>query len=141
LEGNAKKLMNLTAQDLRVGNYVNYECTTHVIDEIHKDRILHHWLNEKNDNPDVYICGYNEILSIPLSKREIEKLGFVLDEEHMGESPMYFDEKGFCIEDDAGDYWLCQHRDEDDFNRIARVDFVHELQNQYFSINKLELTY
>lgn len=131
--------MFLTPRDLKVGNYVNHDNTTHVVDEIHTKKIVHHWIDSKSDET---ITTYKEILSIPLSVREIEHLGFMEDGNRIRNvDEAYFDNKGYFIENDAGTYWLCQHHDEDDYQRVAPIDFVHELQNLYFDLTKRVLTY
>lgn len=130
--------MFLRPKDLRVGNYINYENTTHVVDEIHHDKLFHHCVNSHSEET----AKYKEILSIPLSGKEIERLGFELDDKRVRNNPdLYFDNMGYCVEDDGGMYWICQHRDEDDVVRIVSIDFLHELQNIYFDLTKRELTY
>lgn len=128
--------MELTPKDLRVGNYINFDNTTHVVDEIHKDKLIHHWIDLNGKRSGIVKSNYHLILSLPITSKEIEKLGFNFEEN----SDLYVDDNGYCIKDDAGNYWLCEHRDED-VVRIVRVDFVHELQNTYFDLTKIELNY
>lgn len=135
----SKKFMFLTPKDLRVGNYVNYENTTHVIDEIHTERVIHHWINYGGDG---YVTHYTQILMIPISIKEIENLGFILDDDRVKNNPdLYFDDRGYCIEVDGDSFWLCKHNDENDVQRIVSIDYVHDLQNLYYDLTKRELKF
>lgn len=130
--------MFLKPQDLRIGNYINYENTTHVVTELHEDKIIHHWIKHGGDG---YVTRYNQILSIPLSIREIENLGFQEDFERIRDMEGYYDNNGYFIEHDGDAFWFCRHLDEDDYVRLVPVDFVHELQNLYYLFTKKELTF
>lgn len=123
--------MFLKPQDLRIGNYINYECTTHVVAELHEDKLIHHWWNFAADG---YVTKYNQILSIPLTGIELEKLGF--EEKENG----YFADSNFFLAEIHEDFWLCELID-DKVVRYAQVDFVHELQNLYYFFTKQELKY
>lgn len=130
------KEMFLTSKDLRVGNYINYECTTHVVSEIHSEKIIHYWINSGHDG---YVTNYKQILSIPITIEEVIKFGF-----HEDESGVYANDNGYAIVDDGEFFWLCRKNKTKDQNKlqyIASFDFVHELQNLYFDIAKKELIY
>ncbi len=60
--------------DLKIGNYVNYEQTTHQISELHSDKCIHFWL--KASEPDMYETGYDEVRPIEISEQELLKFGF-----------------------------------------------------------------
>ena len=122
--------MFLTAKDLRVGNYVNYDNTTHVIKEIHQKEVIHFWVNGGTED---IVSKYTGILSIPLTPREIERFGFNKNLNH------YLNNDGYCIEEDGDDFWLCQSGSK--VIRIAAIEFVHELQNLYYEVKKKELIY
>jgi hypothetical protein len=133
------KNMFLTPQDLRIGNYINYEMTIHVVDEIHQDKLIHHWVNANSDG---YVTRYNQILSIPLTAREIEDLGFIEDFKRIRNTEGYFDNQGYFLEDNGSmGFRLNRHDDEDCYTFITHVEFVHELQNIYFDLTKRLLTY
>lgn len=133
------KEMFLTSKDLRVGNYINYECTTHVVSEIHSEKIIHYWINSGHDG---YVTNYKQILSIPITIEEITKFGF-----HEDKSGVYSNDNGYAIVDDGEFFWLCRMsrknkiKDSDKLEYIATFDFVHELQNLYFHVAKKELKY
>ena len=124
--------MFLKPQDLRIGNYINYECTTHVVAELHEDKLIHHWWNFVSDG---YVTRYNQILSIPLTRTELERLGFEEKEEG------YFADSNFFLAEIGEDFWFCEMKGENKVVRYAKVDFVHELQNIYYFFTKQELNY
>ncbi len=76
---------------------------------------------------------------IPISIKEIEHLGFILD------GDLYFDNNGYCIDVSNDIFWLCQHiqylKKDDEIIKIARIDYLHELQNLYYDLTKRELKY
>ena len=128
--------MFLTNKDLRIGNYVNYENTTHVVTELHGDKLIHHWINTSSDG---YVTPYKAILSIPVNIPEINKFGFFEDFNRQ-ENIYYHDNNGYCIFDAVTRYWLCKLED-NNLIKLASFDFVHELQNLYFFHTKKELEY
>ena len=67
-------------EDLRIGNYVNYEQTTHTIAELHSDKVLHVWNGSKDRHGsgwDGYYTNYDQIKPIELTDEEFISLGFV----------------------------------------------------------------
>lgn len=124
--------MFLKPQDLRIGNYINYECTTHVVAELHEHKLIHHWWNYPADG---YVTNYKNILSIPLTDNELERFGF---EEKENE---YFIDNNFLLKKINGDFWLCKLIEEMKLVHYMKIDFVHELQNIYYFFVKLELKY
>ncbi len=130
--------MILRPQDLRVGNYINYENTTHVVTELHAEKLIHVWYEIRHEG---YVTRYDQVCPIPINVHEVERLGFVEDLDRLKYTEGYYDNMGYFIENDADTFWLCQHLDEDDSIRIATFEFVHELQNLYFDITKRELVY
>jgi hypothetical protein len=124
--------MFLKPQDLRIGNYINYEFTTHVVAELHEDKLIHHWRNSMVDG---YVTKYYQILSIPLTHTELEKLGF--EEKEKG----YFRDSNFFLAEIGEDFWLCELIEGNKVVRFAKVDFVHELQNMFYFFTKQELKY
>lgn len=62
--------------DLQIGNYVNYEQTTHVVTELHKDVVFHQWHTRTLESDDVYQTSYDDIKQIEISEKELLRLGF-----------------------------------------------------------------
>lgn len=114
-------------KSLRLGNYVMYEQTTHVVTAISRTLIGTHWPGGTEN----YIHLPDELDPIPLTEEILLKCGFEKDivSEKLykkGDYQVYFAEKpvfrmmGFSI---------------------VEVEFLHELQNVYFATAKKELEY
>lgn len=129
--------MQLRSKDLRVGNYVNYNNTVHIVNEIQKNTIKISWIDSKNIKEDEFDCLYKNILSLPLTNKEIEKFGYIKDDNNLIENrDLYINNSDYIIENNNGTIWLCNQ-----FGRIAIIEYVHELQNLYFSLKNEELKY
>lgn len=116
----------IQVNELRIGNYINYEQTTHVIAELHSDKVLHFWEQCTSDR---YFSEYQSIKGIKLSKQWLLKLGFELDEEG---TAFFHQRTGFPLTKQftmyAGSYieWV-------------KIDYVHQLQNLHFALKGKEL--
>lgn len=128
--------MFLTAQDLRVGNYINYENTTHIVTELHQEKIIHNWINSLSDG---YVTRYNQILSIPITIKELDSLGFIEDFEIIENVKGYWNDTKYFVELIGDDYWFSELKKNGEIIQHLPVDFVHELQNVYFFFTKKEL--
>lgn len=128
--------MFLTKKDLRIGNYINYECTTHVVSELHENKLIHHWLGYEGEG---YVTTYDHILSIPVSKKELEKFGFVEDVEN--EKIYRIESSTLFIEEKKGEFFLCKIDENNITIVISSLDLVHEFQNLFFDLTKIELKY
>jgi len=58
--------------ELRIGNLVDYEATTHIISALSKTYVRSYWA--KGLRSDNYTCRYEEIKPIPLSEEWLLKL-------------------------------------------------------------------
>lgn len=130
--------MFLKPQDLTIGNYINYEQTTHIVVELHKDKLIHHWIKHSNDE---YVTRYDQILSIPLTHSELENLGFNEDDVFLENRKGYFADTDIFVEKVGEDYWLSEFVNEYEVIRYVKIDFVHELQNMYYYHTKKEVKY
>lgn len=128
--------MFITPKDLRIGNYINYESTTHVVSELQEHKLIHHWLGYKSEG---YVTSYDQILSIPLSKKELESLGFVEDAEN--ENIYRIESSHLFIEEKRGEFFLCYNNKDNIKVVISDVYLVHEFQNLFFDLTKIELKY
>jgi hypothetical protein len=121
---------NLRAQELRIGNYVNYEQTTHVIHQLTNSICGSYW--HKSNASDSYAHTYDEIKPIPLTEEWLERFGF----ERLGNGFEFWESSVFNIEF-IRNHWhisytsnvLCTH-----------IKYVHQLQNLYFALTGEELT-
>lgn len=64
----------MNRSDLQIGNYINYEQTTHIIDELHNNKVIHYWVNHSNS--DGYVTSYDDISPILISEDILLKFGF-----------------------------------------------------------------
>lgn len=128
--------MFLTSKDLRIGNYINYESTTHVVLELQANKLIHYWLGYEGEG---YVTTYNQILAIPLSKKELENLGFSEDREN--ENIYRIETSSFYIEESDGEFYLCQDKPKGNKVSICPIYLVHEFQNLFFDLTRIELKY
>lgn len=122
--------------DLRIGNMVDYEKTTHIIDELEWNACTTYWWKDA-DQSDPYLTFYSEINPIPLAPELLAKAGFIKQGAEYSE---WFTNESLLIEfipdgviharlaiSDESSYW------------IRRIKYLHELQNLYYAINSNEL--
>jgi hypothetical protein len=129
----------LNPNELRLGNYVNYEQTSHIISELGKGLVAHYW--HKRTNDEEYVSRYEELKPIELTAEILEKCGFE-KEDFFGYSHPHL--KCRWITSDFGDVIL--DRPFLRFDSIGRppyictdVYFLHQLQNLYFALTGEEL--
>ena len=133
-----KKNKSMNKQELRIGNYVDYEQTTHVITALLNFSAESYWLNQGKGEFqwEGYTCGYDELSGIPLSSEWLERFGFRKDD--MLEYYCLATESGIqYVEGDKNGY-LEVVLDSDELP--VRVRYVHQLQNLHFALTGTELT-
>jgi hypothetical protein len=124
--------------ELRIGNYVDYERTTHVVTRLLEYFVSHDWY--KTIGKDDYDTSYDSINPIPLTPELLGKCGFkkrgvrYIDYIHEGLDeltldPSYDNEYRLYVE--AGEYTrvIADH-----------IKHLHQLQNLYFALTGRELT-
>ena len=123
----------MKANELRIGNYINYEQTTHVVIGFDLYGIISYWLNG-DDKLDHYRTKIDEVKPIPLTEEWLLKFGFVLHDD----DNFWFYKHGldFCVTKDKGSFfvWIM----DGDFVEIISV---HQLQNLYFALIRKELEF
>lgn len=114
----------MNGQELRIGNLVNYEQTTHVIASIDKGYASSYW--NKDSEKELYRHSLIYISPIPLTeeilfkcKFNFKKLGFP----DLAVSHGMFSKEIHFV---TGNYHL-------------KIEFVHQLQNLYFLFTGKEL--
>jgi hypothetical protein len=131
-------------QELRIGNLIDYECTTHVVIEIGKTLVESYWINWK-DKKDEYICHYDEISPIPLTEEWLTKFGFkrYYDVNPVMGNQIIWRFGKLAIENRLGELRVLWYDADDDYGTsiCLVVKFVHQLQNLYFALTDTELTY
>jgi len=141
----------MKAKELRLGNLVNYEQTTHIITKIEEYKATSKWLG---DDDYEYSHSLNSIEPIALNEIWILNFGFKLIDTNGRYGNIYskqINDLAICLERDFNEYESyfvgVEYMDSpftEDFNRIYLFSFdlryLHQLQNIYFSITGTELT-
>ena len=130
-------------QDLRIGNYVYYENTTHIISGIMGSKIYSWWVKDGKpvieyeqkdiggaqvENPYIDVISRHE--PIPLTEEWLIKLGIEFkDKKHL-----YWVKGAFNLElTEEGDVYF------EVYSHYIDVKYVHQLQNLYFALTGEEL--
>jgi hypothetical protein len=147
----------INVKDLRIGNYVDYEKTTHVViginEDIGRDTITSWWVNhrtnkpaiEKNDdgslNPYIRYAEYHD--GIPITIDILKELDIPYDEnpitnQKFGSNYDFIFYIGsirirFFKED------MVVYTQGDGIKSIVEIKYIHELQNLAYSLYKKEL--
>lgn len=121
-------------KQLRIGNAICYECTIHIVYELHTDKVLHFWRGV-----DPHFSRYESIEGFPLDDERLRKLGF----EHLEKGP-YRDQDACVLGTDANRIVYSAKKIfkplEDGFLIIAEnITDIHQLQNIYFMMRGEEL--
>lgn len=126
----------MKANELRIGNLVNYGVNIVPIKSIHTESVLKNEvrvyveLNEKLQN---YCLDITEIEPIPLTEERLLKFGFELDIEddgyQKGKYKVSVSDEGCLFFINIGYYP----------EEIAEFKYVHQLQNLYFALTGGEL--
>ena len=67
----------LEPTDLRIGNHIDYERTTHIVESLDKEGLVHRWHKMPFDElSNCYDTNYKNIEPIPLTKELLIKCGF-----------------------------------------------------------------
>ena len=113
-------------QELRLGNLVEYEKTTHVITGIITDKILSRWIKQPVTEHD-YACHFSEISEIPLTEEWLVKMGSEIKFHPAGDGSYYsYTINGVQITwGGSGEYRFVFR------NNICSIKYVHQLQNLF----------
>jgi hypothetical protein len=151
----------MTQNELRIGNYVYYEHTTHVVSGVHGNSVFSWWVKDGKpvieyeakdssgtqvENP--YMDVVRRYEPIPLTEEWLEKLGLIKrnQTEELPEELQQpdIDEDGgiwytwikgaFNLEiQENGEIWF------ELYSHYKHIKWVHELQNLYFALAEEEL--
>lgn len=116
----------MDAKELRLGNYVNNEQRTDVIDGIDPYRVQCHLLSDKNRET-LYEVPLKLIKPIPLTEDWLLKFGF-----EKALNGWWSDNELWSYKN--GKFYLGA------ITYLSDVTFVHQLQNLYFALTNKELT-
>ena len=152
----------MTQNELRIGNYVYYEHTTHVVSGVHGNIVYSWWVKdgkpvieyEAKDSSGTQVeAPYVDVVSqyepIPLTEEWLEKLGLI-KRNQTEELPEELQQPDI---DEDGDIWYTwvkgvfnleiQSNGEiwfEVYSHYKHIKWVHELQNLYFALTEEELT-
>ena len=152
----------MTQNELRIGNYVYYEHTTHVVSGVHGNSVYSWWVKDGKpvieyeakdssgtqvENP--YMDVVRRYEPIPLTEEWLEKLGLI-KRNQTEELPEELQQPDI---DEDGDIWYTwvkgvfnleiQSNGEiwfELYSHYKHIKWVHELQNLYFALTEEELT-
>jgi hypothetical protein len=143
----------MKAEDLRIGNYVNYEQTTHKLVSINKDYCSSIWIRDKNKIKLLTNHGYKSIKPIPLTEQWLIDFGFKKSNHKWRDDSisegifLEYSDKGignYYIEITEYGFHFCEFvREYNPYyeaHHIKILKDVNQLQNLYFSLTEKELT-
>jgi hypothetical protein len=129
---------------------VSYEATTHIIRELHADKVLHVWAGCTSDG---YYSPYDALSPIPLSAELLTAMGFEDYGKHVAIPEIRETAHRFCLYNvidgsssvfvvlvECGDYKEWVFRIDHDTVYTKELVYVHQLQNLFYSIAGYELT-
>ncbi len=131
--------------DIRIGNYIYYEHTTHIVSGVHGNKVYSWWVKDGEpvieweakdisgtqvENP--YMDVISQYEPIPLTEEWLMKFGFdIKDKNRLDWVKGAFnlersneDDSKFCFEV---------------YSHYIPLDYVHQLQNLYFALTGEEL--
>ena len=123
--------MELTANELRIGNYLNYQGKIIKVEGIHNRTIYH----SDRQFDQVGVEKYITFEPIPLTDEWLLKFGFGKSDEHEYGSNEH-DLFGFYYDYHFNKFYLDTPEDN---IYIPFIKYVHQLQNIYFSLTNTEL--
>ena len=142
----------IQANELRIGNYIDYEKTTHIVDGVKDNIVYSYWIKDLEQS-DLYICENNIIDPIELTEEWLVKFGFLKHKENGRYGYKYYIpilDYNYVVERDFNEYqshfFGIEYTDcpdpKDDyiFNSFSfDLKYIHQLQNLYFALTGKEL--
>lgn len=120
----------LKTNDLRIGNLVDYECTTHKITMIFKQSVKSYWIGAKEHFiSNCYSCSIFDIKPIELTEKNILDFDFCKDNSENNKtylSPMF---DGNVIKIYFNRFGVAKFQLNMHFQ--IELQYVHQLQNLY----------
>lgn len=140
----------MIAQELRIGNYIDCECTTHIVTEISRTLVRSYWLKAKEDEiKNDYIFEIESCKPILITEEWLLKFGFEKFKPILGsyvKTPSAT-KKGygfrFHTQNPFSDDIFCLVTETYYMEQLIQtkywVKYVHQLQNLYFALTGEEL--
>ncbi len=135
----------IKANELRIGNYVNHEQTTHLITCVNIDYSISVWVDTMINQEYLYQHQNNELKPIPLTEEWLLNFGFA---RHHGD---YYNDV-FMLKNvidfetgrlfDAFEIKIYPNEigSAQSIKGCLEISYVHQLQNLYFALTNEELT-
>ena len=136
----------MKSNELRIGNYVYYEHTTHIISGIMGSKIYSWWVKDGEpvieyeakdvsgtqvENPYMDVISYYE--PIPLTEGLLKEFGFDMKDKNR----LDWVKGAFNLErSNEDDSKFCFEV----YSHYIPLDYIHQLQNLYFALTGEELT-
>jgi len=119
----------MESKQLRLGNYVNYEQTNHIITSINIDFTVSVWV-DNNSTEHLYTHQNNELKPILLTEEWLLNFGF--DNTKWG----YLLDRDYCFDIKEMKFKI---QGNFEFETLKEIKYVHELQNLVFILTDNEL--
>jgi hypothetical protein len=129
----------IKSNELRIGNYVDYERTTHVVTRLLAHHVSHDWY--KSIGEDAYDTSYDSINPIPLTPELLEKCGFV-EKDGSDNVHSIFSLNDFHLDFDWRRRQYYSPMEENNGEWVtygSSIKYLHQLQNLYFALTNKEL--
>lgn len=122
--------------ELRLGNWVNYEATAHYITGLMSNGLVYsRWSKQTSDERD-YQHTYLDITPIPLTIELLEKCGFQFSDSNEWYKFYDLGELRCFIHQDNSKHVFCTYSG---VSIDTRTSTFHQLQNLYFALTGEEL--
>lgn len=135
----------MKASDLRIGNYVYYEHTTHIVSGVHGNKLYSWWVKDGEpvieyeakdisgtqvENP--YMDVVSQYEPIPLTEEWLLKFGFDMKDKNR----LDWVKGAFNLErSNEDDSKFCFEV----YSHYIPLDYIHQFQNLYFTLTGEEL--
>ena len=148
----------MKASELRIGNYVYYEHTTHIVSGVHGNKVYSWWVKDGEpvieyeakdisgtqvENP--YMDVVSQYKPIPLTEEWLLKFGFVNIDKGNNDFITYTDsEHNYYLQIDVrkkDNKYVILDNSFDDLRAFSMIDiqYVHQLQNLYFALYGIDI--
>ena len=144
----------MKTQELRIGNYLYYEHTTHIVSGVHGNKVYSWWVKDGEpvieyeakdisgtqvENP--YLDVISQFEPIPLTDEWLEKFGFkksdnvdITIEYRLNDFFSIWKKYGYNV------FYISQYNENNtELINTTQIKEVHQLQNLYFTLTGEEL--
>jgi hypothetical protein len=123
--------------ELRIGNLINYEQTTHIIETLNQEYCTSKWIDDDICNP--YVHNYDNIEPIPLTEEWLIKIGSTKHESAPCKwyqlRNSYIEIQYYVDKSNGKSGWVLFDKE----TEMKAMIYVHQLQNLYFALTNEEL--